>query len=244
MTSGAQPTRDRRPAQRGPTDRAARPRGASRRGARPRFPGGYGGATSVAVGPLARGRARRGPGADRLGRGRLDRGPRTAAGSLSSHSRCSCPPIIRWPAPRPSRCPPGGARDRCQPGAPGCRRVDRLRPDSSSIWLRHARRRRTCPRSASTISRTTSSAKACRSSPSIDHIEVPGGVVRPIVDPVPIYPWSIAWRRGLRREVVARDRGRDEGCHGTDWLELPAGAWLPEPEASRVTAGRRACPDR
>ena len=71
---------------------------------------------------------------------------------------------------------------------------------------------------------------------SIDHAEVPGGVVRPLVDPTPVYPWSIAWRRGLRRDVVTAIVAAVEALTaGTDWLELPAGAWLPEPEASRIT---------
>jgi DNA-binding transcriptional LysR family regulator len=70
----------------------------------------------------------------------------------------------------------------------------------------------------------------------VDHVAVPGGVVRPIVDPVPIYAWSMLWRRGERSpgvaalaeaaDVVARQRG---------WLTLPDGAWLPEPEANRVS---------
>jgi DNA-binding transcriptional LysR family regulator len=65
-----------------------------------------------------------------------------------------------------------------------------------------------------------------------DHIPVPGGVVRPIVDPVPIYPWSIAWRAGSHpagltaiREAAATLRAEHA------WLELPANAWLPLPEA-------------
>ena len=67
----------------------------------------------------------------------------------------------------------------------------------------------------------------------IDHIDVPGGVIRPIVDPIPVYAWSIAWRPGshpggipaLRAAVRAL---RDERA----WLDRPEGAWLPEPEAS------------
>jgi DNA-binding transcriptional LysR family regulator len=70
----------------------------------------------------------------------------------------------------------------------------------------------------------------------VDHVEVPGGVVRPLVDPTPIYPWSIVWRRGIPRAALtailaATDLLTDEG----EWLSLPEGAWLPEPEASRVT---------
>lgn len=67
---------------------------------------------------------------------------------------------------------------------------------------------------------------------SIDHVDIPGGTVRPLVDPVPVYPWSIAWRRGLRRDVVtAIETAADALTTGSGWLDLPAGAWLPEPEA-------------
>ena len=70
---------------------------------------------------------------------------------------------------------------------------------------------------------------------SVDHVEVPGGVIRPIVDPIPVYPWSMAWRPGSHPAGLAAIRdaattiGQAEG-----WLELPDGAWLPEPEASAV----------
>lgn len=77
---------------------------------------------------------------------------------------------------------------------------------------------------------------------SLDSIEVPGGVLRPLVDPVPLYAWSMAWRRDAEapgisalREAAA-DLASSEG-----WLRdataRPAGTWLPEPEASRLAAG-------
>jgi hypothetical protein len=70
---------------------------------------------------------------------------------------------------------------------------------------------------------------------SIDHVEVPGGALRPIVDPVPVYPWSMAWRPGAHPAGLAalREAARTIG-RANDWLELPEGAWLPEPEASAV----------
>jgi hypothetical protein len=67
----------------------------------------------------------------------------------------------------------------------------------------------------------------------IDHAEVPGGALRPLVDPVPMFPWSILWRRGAEAAVIraivtaAAALGAEHG-----WLAIPDGAWLPEPEAS------------
>jgi DNA-binding transcriptional LysR family regulator len=85
----------------------------------------------------------------------------------------------------------------------------------------------------------------------IDHVPVPGGVVRPLVEPVPVYPWSIAWRRGLRRDLVAAIESATRRLSAeTDWLELPGDAWLPRPESSLSKAlvgpgaTRAADPDR
>ncbi|MCW6003581.1 LysR family transcriptional regulator [Micromonospora sp. CPCC 205371] len=69
---------------------------------------------------------------------------------------------------------------------------------------------------------------------------IPGAVLRPIVDPVPLYPWSMIWRQDLRHPgldallAAARRAARDER-----WLEVPAGAWQPEPEARLVTTKTR-----
>jgi DNA-binding transcriptional LysR family regulator len=67
----------------------------------------------------------------------------------------------------------------------------------------------------------------------VDHVAVPGGVVRPIVDPVAIYPWAMLWRTGAHAAgVAAIQRSAREISSAEGWLELPADAWLPEPEAS------------
>lgn len=74
---------------------------------------------------------------------------------------------------------------------------------------------------------------------SVDHVEVPGGVVRPIVEPVPLYAWAQAWRQGSHPAGVAALRAAAQALreeHG--WLDLPDGAWLPEPEASAMSGGR------
>ena len=67
---------------------------------------------------------------------------------------------------------------------------------------------------------------------SMDHVDVAGGVVRPIVDPVPIYSWSIAWRAGSHPAGLAAIREAAATLRaGSGWHELPTGAWLPRPEA-------------
>lgn len=74
----------------------------------------------------------------------------------------------------------------------------------------------------------------------LDHGDVPDGVVRPIVDPVPIYPWSMVWRPGAHPAGLAAIRGAAAAmARDNDWLTLPDGAWLPEPEASRLARGER-----
>jgi DNA-binding transcriptional LysR family regulator len=62
---------------------------------------------------------------------------------------------------------------------------------------------------------------------------VPDTVLLPIVDPVPLYPWSMLWHRDVRHpgldvlRAVAR-----RAAHADRWLDVPEGAWLPEPEAT------------
>jgi len=68
---------------------------------------------------------------------------------------------------------------------------------------------------------------------SMDHVDVPDGVVRAIVDPVPIYCWSIAWRPGSHPSGLAAIRqAAADLCARNGWLDLPDGAWLPQPEAA------------
>ena len=76
----------------------------------------------------------------------------------------------------------------------------------------------------------------------IDHIDVPRGVMRPLVDPVPFYAWSMAWRRDSRSEGLATLRAAAAELAASEgWLPAArAGGdhtWLPEPEASRLTNG-------
>jgi DNA-binding transcriptional LysR family regulator len=73
----------------------------------------------------------------------------------------------------------------------------------------------------------------------LDHDPVPGGVFRPITDPVPLFPWSVIWPRRLHRSLVAAvQEATSKLSREERWLEAPRDPWLPEPEASR--ADRRA----
>ena len=75
----------------------------------------------------------------------------------------------------------------------------------------------------------------------VDHVEVPGGVVRALVDPVPLYPWSLIRRREPDRRdsdtllAIAAQLAASQG-----WLlpgDLAGGDyWLPEPEAGTLVS--------
>ncbi len=74
---------------------------------------------------------------------------------------------------------------------------------------------------------------------SADHVEVPGGVLRPLVDPIPLYAWSMAWRRDADSEGISALRDAAAELATTDdWLHEAVGrdrqTWLPEPDASRL----------
>jgi DNA-binding transcriptional LysR family regulator len=60
---------------------------------------------------------------------------------------------------------------------------------------------------------------------------VPGAVLRPLVDPAPVFPWVMLWRAGHRHPGIdALHRAVDELTAAHGWLAIPDGAWLPEPE--------------
>ncbi|MFD3420877.1 LysR family transcriptional regulator [Streptomyces decoyicus] len=68
---------------------------------------------------------------------------------------------------------------------------------------------------------------------SVEFIEVPGMVLRPLVDPVPLSPVSMVWPRGLRHPGLdALRAAARELAEQQDWLALPGSAWwLPEGDA-------------
>ncbi|MFC7218852.1 LysR family transcriptional regulator [Streptomyces polyrhachis] len=58
---------------------------------------------------------------------------------------------------------------------------------------------------------------------------VPGAVLRPLVEPVALFPWRLMWRPGVADHPglrVLREAVDALGVEGR-WLEAPAGAWLP-----------------
>ncbi|WP_407552683.1 LysR family transcriptional regulator [Streptomyces sp. Pv4-95] len=73
---------------------------------------------------------------------------------------------------------------------------------------------------------------------SVEFIEVPGMVLRPLVDPVPLSPISMVWRKGLRHpgldalRTAAHELAADAG-----WLTAPAKAWLPREDARAMGVG-------
>ncbi len=69
---------------------------------------------------------------------------------------------------------------------------------------------------------------------SVEFIDVPGMVLRPVTDPVPLSPISLVWRRGLRHTGLdALRTACRELAAGRGWLRRPDGpVWLPEEDAA------------
>ncbi|MET7988799.1 LysR family transcriptional regulator [Streptomyces sp. NPDC005281] len=73
----------------------------------------------------------------------------------------------------------------------------------------------------------------------VNFSDVPEMALRPLVDPVPLAPVSMVWRRGLRHPGLqalieaAQTLGAAER-----WLERPPDSWLPEVDTAIVAGGR------
>ena len=66
----------------------------------------------------------------------------------------------------------------------------------------------------------------------------PGVVVRPLTDPVPLYPWTMVFHRELRHPGLdALHASIDELALREDWHQLPPDAWIPEPDAAALAPG-------
>jgi DNA-binding transcriptional LysR family regulator len=77
---------------------------------------------------------------------------------------------------------------------------------------------------------------------SLDTVDIPGGVLRPLVDPIPLYAWSMAWRRDAASEglTALRDAAAELATR-EGWLagvgERDDSTWLPDPDGSRLEKG-------
>ena len=61
----------------------------------------------------------------------------------------------------------------------------------------------------------------------------PGVVVRPLTEPVPLYPWTMVFHRGLRHPGLdALQASADELGRRERWLELSPSPWLPESDTA------------
>jgi DNA-binding transcriptional LysR family regulator len=68
----------------------------------------------------------------------------------------------------------------------------------------------------------------------------PGVVVRPLTDPVPLYPWTMVHDRELRHPALdALHAVAAELARGERWLEPPADHWLPDADAAALGLGAR-----
>ncbi|WP_455360534.1 LysR family transcriptional regulator [Streptomyces sp. SYSU K21746] len=67
----------------------------------------------------------------------------------------------------------------------------------------------------------------------VDFPEMPGAVLRPLVDPVPLSPVSLVWRKGLRHPGVDALRAAvTELARREGWLAPVSGGWTPDVDLS------------
>ncbi|MER6447447.1 LysR family transcriptional regulator [Streptomyces venezuelae] len=62
----------------------------------------------------------------------------------------------------------------------------------------------------------------------VDFVDMPGSVKRPLVDPVPLSPLSMVWRKGFGHPGLEALHRAASGLGGErGWLEVPPASWLP-----------------
>ncbi|MFD1661646.1 LysR family transcriptional regulator [Streptomyces caeni] len=67
---------------------------------------------------------------------------------------------------------------------------------------------------------------------------LPGTVLRPLVDPVPLSPVSLVWRKGLAHPGIdALRRASAEVAAAEGWLRRPDGGWIPAVDAGVMNRG-------
>ena len=63
--------------------------------------------------------------------------------------------------------------------------------------------------------------------------DVDGAVRRPVVRPIPLYPWAMVWRADLDHAGLrALNEAVDALAAAHRWTHRPDDAWLPAPEAA------------
>jgi len=61
----------------------------------------------------------------------------------------------------------------------------------------------------------------------LDVPPIPGAVVRPFTDPIPLYPWTMVHRRSLKQPALAAlDQAIDEIAAAEGWWDMPESGWL------------------
>jgi hypothetical protein len=69
-----------------------------------------------------------------------------------------------------------------------------------------------------------------------EHPAVPGAVIRPLVEPIPVYPWAIVHRRDARYpELATLGSVMTELAGQEGWDKAPDGAWLPSADERWLT---------
>ncbi|WP_324611536.1 LysR family transcriptional regulator [Streptomyces sp. NRRL S-1521] len=70
----------------------------------------------------------------------------------------------------------------------------------------------------------------------VDFPAMPGAELRPLIDPVPLSPVSLVWRKGLIHPGVTALRGAAAELSATEgWLRRPMNGWVPAMDAQIMT---------
>jgi DNA-binding transcriptional LysR family regulator len=76
--------------------------------------------------------------------------------------------------------------------------------------------------------------------PILAHLEgppIPAAIIRPLTNPVPLYPWSMVYPRESRHPGLrVLQEAADALSRQAGWLTPPPKAWMPEPEATLLQA--------
>ncbi|WP_225822929.1 LysR family transcriptional regulator [Streptomyces naphthomycinicus] len=71
----------------------------------------------------------------------------------------------------------------------------------------------------------------------VDYPPLPGTVCRPLVDPVPLSPVSLVWRKGLVHPgLTALRKAVAEIARVEGWLRQPVGGWIPAMDEAAMSA--------